>query len=118
MNNHFIHVNAKTCRALCVGIVNEPATSPLSSTYRSFSSSLNLELQVGSRMSAPTLWRTSARLSQRLLAAKERHRCLSCSLRLAQEQAKENAQTTHFGFENVPESEKESRGIFLNFINS
>ena len=61
-------------------------------------------------MSAPALWRTSTRISPRLLTARQPYRCLSCSLRLAQEQAKQDAQTTHFGFENIPESEKESRG--------
>ncbi|KAL2044739.1 hypothetical protein N7G274_002514 [Stereocaulon virgatum] len=60
-------------------------------------------------MSKPTLWRTPTRLSRRLIAAKQPYRCLSCSFRLAQEQAKQDAKTTHFGFENVPESEKESR---------
>ena len=64
-------------------------------------------------MSSPTLWRTSARLSRRLLAIKQPYRCLSCSLRLAQEEARQDAKTTHFGFENVPEAEKQSRGKLL-----
>jgi hypothetical protein len=37
------------------------------------------------------------------------YRCFSCANR-AQEQKTENDRMTHFGFTNVPESEKESRG--------
>ena len=76
-----------------------------------------LSSHLQAKMSAPTFWRTSAHLSRRLIAAKQPYRCLSCSVRLAQElaqeQAKQDAKTTHFGFENVPESEKESRGAIL-----
>ncbi|KAL2049225.1 hypothetical protein ABVK25_010492 [Lepraria finkii] len=68
-----------------------------------------LSSQLQAKLAAPILWRTSTQLSRRLLAAKQHQRCLSCSVRLAQEQAKQDAKTTHFGFENVPESDKESR---------
>ncbi|KAK4696903.1 hypothetical protein P7C71_g1096, partial [Lecanoromycetidae sp. Uapishka_2] len=60
-------------------------------------------------MSTPSVWRTPSRLYRRILTARPPYRCFSCSLRLAQEQVKQDAKTTHFGFENVPESEKEGR---------
>lgn len=63
-------------------------------------------------MASPTVSRVSTRLTRRLLETRQPYRCLSCTNRIAQqEQTKQDARTTHFGFENVPEAEKESRGI-------
>ena len=64
-------------------------------------------------MSTPTLTRTSTRLARRLLNLRPPHRCLSCSRLLAQQQQipKQDApnSTTHFGFQTVPSSSKQSR---------
>ncbi len=63
-------------------------------------------------MSALKFWQNSR------LLKRQPYRCFSCSLRLAQEQAQsppqqqpspQDARTTHFGFETVPESAKASR---------
>lgn len=64
-------------------------------------------------MSNPTLSRTCTRLVQPLLNRKPPYRCLSCSRLLAQQQQipKQDApnSTTHFGFQTVPSSSKQSR---------
>lgn len=61
-------------------------------------------------MSAKSLCRPSVSLARRRVVLSQTHRCLSCALRLAQEETKQDGRTTHFGFETVPESAKESRG--------
>lgn len=64
-------------------------------------------------MSTPTLTRTPTRLAHRLLNLRPSYRCLSCSRLLAQQQQipKQDApnSTTHFGFQTVPSSSKQSR---------
>ena len=64
-------------------------------------------------MSMPTLPRTSARLTRRILNPRPPYRCLSCSRHLAQSQQPANdttqPPTTHFGFQTVPSSSKQSR---------
>ncbi|KAF6227967.1 hypothetical protein HO133_007695 [Letharia lupina] len=64
-------------------------------------------------MSAPTLSRTSTRLTHRLLNPQPPYRCLSCCRYLAQSQEPANhsgpTPTTHFGFQTVPSSSKQSR---------
>lgn len=64
-------------------------------------------------MSTPTLPRTSARLTRRLLNPRPPYRCLSCSRHLAESQQPANdtspTPTTHFGFQTVPSSSKQSR---------
>lgn len=51
---------------------------------------------------------------RRFLRRDQPFRCLSCSIRLANQQATQtqDGRTTHFGFQQVPESAKESRGIY------
>ena len=69
-------------------------------------------------MSAPKVLQTFRQVLRRRLRDRQPYRCLSCSLRLAQEQAQSTKQqplssqddrTTHFGFQTVLESAKESR---------
>ncbi|KAI9874255.1 MAG: 2-hexaprenyl-6-methoxy-1,4-benzoquinone methyltransferase [Pleopsidium flavum] len=60
-------------------------------------------------MASRPIWRTLTARSIRTPPTGQTYRCFSCSLRHAQEQAKQNDRTTHFGFETVPESAKESK---------
>jgi 2-methoxy-6-polyprenyl-1,4-benzoquinol methylase len=66
-------------------------------------------------MASKSLWRSlhySAKRRNVLSTAP--YRCFSCSLRAAQSpsnKAEENARMTHFGFESIPEGEKESTGL-------
>ncbi|KAL8764290.1 MAG: hypothetical protein Q9194_007107, partial [Teloschistes cf. exilis] len=48
--------------------------------------------------------------SKGLISYRQPYRCLSCSLRLSQSASSQDAsQTTHFGFESIPSSQKSSR---------
>ena len=69
-------------------------------------------------MSAPRTLQISRKILRRRLQERQPYRCFSCSLCLAQEQVQsvkqqplspQDDRTTHFGFETVPESAKESR---------
>ncbi|KAL9127555.1 MAG: hypothetical protein Q9217_003597 [Psora testacea] len=72
--------------------------------------SINTIHQLAAVMSVKTIWRSSTRLTRQSIISPGPYRCLSCSLRLARDQGKQDASTTtHFGFEDVPESEKASR---------
>lgn len=69
-----------------------------------------------STMSTRSAWRAlhySAK--RRAFQPSTPYRCFSCTSR-AQDQQQENNRMTHFGFTNVPESEKESRGKKLSSI--
>jgi hypothetical protein len=68
-------------------------------------------INININMSTRSTWRAlhySAK--RRAFQPSNSYRCFSCATR-AQEQIKpENDRMTHFGFTNVPESEKETRG--------
>ena len=72
---------------------------------------LQLNINCTMSMSTRSTWRAlhySAK--RRAIQPSTPYRCFSCANR-AQEQIKpENDRMTHFGFTNVPESEKETRG--------
>ncbi|KAL8684813.1 MAG: hypothetical protein Q9218_008124, partial [Villophora microphyllina] len=57
--------------------------------------------------------RLASTSSKRLLTNRQPYRCLSYSLRLAQSPSppppQDASQTTHFGFESIPSSQKSSR---------
>ncbi|KAL6714391.1 2-hexaprenyl-6-methoxy-1,4-benzoquinone methyltransferase [Lecanora helva] len=60
----------------------------------------------------PLYSKPSHSLLKPLLQTKQPYRCLSCTRRLAQQQQQttnQDARTTHFGFETLPEAEKQSR---------
>lgn len=63
----------------------------------------------------PSIWRSLHHSAKRrTVAPPTPYRCFSCSLR-AQDQSKpdQEGRTTHFGFTNVPETQKESMGMGL-----
>lgn len=77
---------------------------------------LNLQLQLASNSQLPIM---SSRPAWRALhhSAKRRafqpatpYRCFSCTRQTQNQSKSEQDRMTHFGFTNVPESEKESRG--------
>ncbi|KAL8662300.1 MAG: hypothetical protein Q9202_004828 [Teloschistes flavicans] len=54
--------------------------------------------------------RLTSSASRSLISYRQPYRCLSCSLRLSQSPSPQDAsQTTHFGFESIPSSQKSSR---------
>ncbi|KAI9702774.1 MAG: 2-hexaprenyl-6-methoxy-1,4-benzoquinone methyltransferase [Candelina mexicana] len=66
-------------------------------------------------MASKSIWRAAAR-SKRIPTSKEPYRCFSCSIRQTQQQAEQptsnasdTTRTTHFGFETVSESAKQSK---------
>ncbi|EEP76430.1 ubiquinone biosynthesis methyltransferase coq5 [Uncinocarpus reesii 1704] len=61
-------------------------------------------------MSCKSIWRTlhwSAK--RRPVPVKAPYRCFSCSIQAQANKPRQDEQTTHFGFETIPESAKESR---------
>lgn len=65
-------------------------------------------------MSVRPAWRAlhySAK--RRVLQPSIPYRCFSCTRRAQEQSQAEKERMTHFGFTNVPESEKESRGMSI-----
>lgn len=58
-----------------------------------------------------SLWRgLHHSAKRRMVAPPTPYRCFSCSLRA--QKPEQDPHTTHFGFTNVPESQKESMGMY------
>lgn len=69
-------------------------------------------------MSSRTVWRSlQLQARRRFIVPETPYRCFSCTRR-AQESPKSNQddRMTHFGFQNVPEAQKESLGRFIGDI--
>lgn len=69
-------------------------------------------------MSSASAWRSLHYSAKRkFFNPRTPYRCFSCTIRTQQEQPRDS-RTTHFGFETIPEAEKESRGKLLVLFNS
>jgi len=65
-------------------------------------------------MSSRSLWRSLHLATRRRVALTETpYRCFSCSRQALTDPKSDSERLTHFGFTNVPESKKESMGMFL-----